>query len=527
MRGPGQNCTTVSQSSWRPQPGTVALLAILLLGTGLRCLYANAPLLDAHRWRQVDTAAIARNLYEDSFNIFYPQIDWGGRHGYVESEFPIVPALTALVYMATGPDERLGRFVAIGFSAAAIFAIYALAAELLGQAGGRAAAFLLAISPSAVYYGRTVMPEAPMLFFSIAGLLGFVRYFRTGSRRALVAGSSAAALAWLAKPVALVIVAPILGVAWNSRGRRVLQDRAFVIAFVSAFAIAAAWYVHAVMIYHETGLTFGIGYPTMTYPAMYASGPWRSFSKWSTIELLTSSAFYWKMARQIYFFHLTPLGLGVAAAGWFFWRRNDRRTVPDLWLLAVAAFILVAGKGNSNHDYYQLPLVPVAALYFGAAAAPVFDGAVIRKHVGTGRGAALALGTLLFGFGLLSFYFSGVVRSHFRPDNLDTPIREAGAAMERVVPADALMVVVDYGVNSPMLLYYAHRRGWSFDLPSINAETVQNLQHFGARYFAATDWPKLQTQRPDLKWYLELHQRVALDRAPAKAALFDLSKRRD
>jgi 4-amino-4-deoxy-L-arabinose transferase-like glycosyltransferase len=490
-------------------------------------LYADAPLLDAHRWRQVDTAAIARNFYEDSFNIFYPQIDWGGRHGYVESEFPIVSALTALIYSVAGPDERFGRFVAIGFSVAAIVAIYALAGELLGQAGGRAAAFLLAISPSAVYYGRTVMPEAPMLFFSIAGLLGFVRYFRTGSSRALVAGASACALAWLAKPVALVIVAPILGVAWNSRGRRFLQDRAFVIAFVSAFALAAAWYLHAMMIYHETGLTFGIGYPTMTYPAIYATGPWYPFSKWSTLELLGSSAFYRKMATQIYFLHLTPLGLGVAAVGWFFWRRNDRRIVPDLWLLGVVAFILAAGKGNSNHDYYQLPLVPVAALYFGAAAAPVFDGAVIRKHVGTGGGAMLSLGALLFAFGLMSFYFSGIVRSHFRPSNLDTRIRDAGTAMERVVPADALMVVVEYGVNSPMLLYYAHRRGWSFDLRSINAETVQNLQHFGARYFAATDWPRLQAQRPELNQYLELHKRVELARAPARVALFDLSRRRE
>ncbi len=324
-----------------------------------------------------------------------------------------------------------------------------------------------------------------------------------------------------------MIVAPILGAAWNSRGRRLLQDRAFVIAFASAFVIAAAWYVHAVMIYHETGLTFGIAYPTMTYPAIYATGPWRSFSKWSTLELLTDSAFYRKMATQIYFLHLTPLGLGLAAAGWFFWRRNERRTVPDLWLLAVAAFILVAGKGNSNHDYYQLPLVPVAALYFGAAAAPVFDGAVIRSYVGNGRGTTLALGALLCGFGLLSFFFSGVVRSHFRPNNLDTSIRRAGVAMERVVPADALMVVVDYGVNSPMLLYYAHRRGWSFDLRSINAETVQNLQHFGARYFAATDWPRLQAQRPELKWYLELHKRVELEGAPVKAVLFDLSKRHD
>ena len=38
----------------------LALAAILLLGIGLRLLYITSPLLDAHRWRQIDTAVMAR-----------------------------------------------------------------------------------------------------------------------------------------------------------------------------------------------------------------------------------------------------------------------------------------------------------------------------------------------------------------------------------------------------------------------------------------------------------------------------------
>ena len=36
------------------------LAAIVLLGIGLRLLYISSPLLDAHRWRQIDTAVMAR-----------------------------------------------------------------------------------------------------------------------------------------------------------------------------------------------------------------------------------------------------------------------------------------------------------------------------------------------------------------------------------------------------------------------------------------------------------------------------------
>ena len=39
-------------------------------------------------------------------------------------------------------------------------------------------------------------------------------------------------------------------------------------------------------------------------------------------------------------------------------------------------FILAAGAGHMGHDYYQLPLVPICALYFSAVAGPAFDAGV-------------------------------------------------------------------------------------------------------------------------------------------------------
>ena len=54
--------------------------------------------------------------------MFYPQVDWGGRDGYVESEFPLVPALAAGLYEVFGPLDYLGRLVAMVFSTATIVA---------------------------------------------------------------------------------------------------------------------------------------------------------------------------------------------------------------------------------------------------------------------------------------------------------------------------------------------------------------------------------------------------------------------
>ena len=49
---------------------------------------------------------MARNFYEGSFFPFDPQVDWGGRTGYLEAEFPLVPALIAILYQADSGSTR-------------------------------------------------------------------------------------------------------------------------------------------------------------------------------------------------------------------------------------------------------------------------------------------------------------------------------------------------------------------------------------------------------------------------------------
>ena len=507
-----------------PRRAWLPLVFILLLGAGLRLLYLQTPLLDAHRWRQVDTAAIARNFHEIRFNIFYPQVDWGGPEAYVETEFPLLPALTAALYRIFGQQDYLGRVVAVVFSIATIVAMFGLARELLGPGGGLAAAFLLAVSPAAAYFGRTFMPDALMLFFWVSGVWGFVRYFKAGSRKAVWLGSAATGLACLTKIPAVMMLAPIAAAAWHFRGWSAVRDRAFLLALAVPLAATAAWYYHAYTLYDQTGLTFGIlVHPAKTYPLTIAPGPWLStFSKWSTPELLTDSGFYITLLGRLHHFYLLPWGLAGALLGFVLWPLSGGRLVADAWLLALVAFVLVAGQGNLSHDYYQLPIVPAGALYFGAVAGAVFDGSWRPVQ---GRGLARAV--VLTIVAIVGFYYSGVVNSHFRPDNLDVRLWEAGQATARVVPEDALVVVTDdYGVTSPLLLYFAHRKGWSFDVENLNPHVLEHLRRKGARYFVSTVWPRVVSERPEAAAYLQLHPQMELHGAPRDTVVFDLSGRR-
>lgn len=507
------------------QGAGVALALILALGACLRLLHVNADFLDAHAWRQLDTAAMARNFCEGSFIPFDPQVDWGGRHGALEAEFPLIPAIIAVLYRIAGVHEILGRLVIIAFSLGLVWCTYRLALALDGRpAVGRAAAFLVAISPAAVFFGRIVIPDTPMVFFSALALLAFVEFGRSGSTRWLVAGAVALALACLVKLPAVFVGPAIATALVRARGWRVFRDWRVWAAGVVPLAITAAWYWHAHLVFERTGLTMGIfGTQAKIYPAYVSPGPWPSeYSKWSTTALLSDSDFYRRMFMRFYHFLLLPVGFVGAIVGALLWRRGAG-PVLAAWLVSMIAFVFIAGEVHRVHEYYQLPFVVMAAVTFGVVAWPLFDAEWLRRAVGKGNVGIVASAAVVTVVGLASFYASSVTQAYFAPRGGAVRMQEAGRAIDAATADNDLAIVVDdYGIMSPILLYFAHIKGWSFDPADVRPEVIDNLRRLGARYFVSTRWSEVKKTRPDAAAFLEQYREVPLPGAPNDTLMFDL-----
>ena len=501
-----------------------ALVVLLAFGAALRLLYLNTPYVDAHGWRQIDTAAIARNFSEGSLNPFYPRVDWGGAEGIVESEFPLVPWILACLSRVLGFHDWLGRLLGIAFSLGLIVATYWLAFRLEGRASfARAAALLMAFSPAAVFFGRTVMPDTPMLLFVVLSMSAFVAFAGGGPRRHLWAGAAWLALACLVKLPAIVAGLPVVVVLLYHRGLTVLRDWRVALTGAVALLVVGAWYWHASRIYAETGLTFGIlGAPAKTYPSWISPGPWPSvFSKWSTLELLRDPAFYERMFARLYHFHLTPIALVCAAIGACLWRAPGRVLVHG-WLAAMVLFILVAGEGHRAHDYYQLPFVAIAALYFAVVVWPLLDVPWLRAR-GIGATGRLALWSVMGLLAVTAFYYSGVTQTHFRSNGLDTRTLQAAGAVDAVTHDGSLAIVVDdYGITSPILFYYAHLKGWSFDVGDVSPRVIETLRGMRARYFVTTRWGALAAERPEAAQHLRYFTEMSVPGAPADVKVFEL-----
>ena len=256
------------------------------------------------------------------------------------------------------------------FSLGTIWALFALGARLFGAPAGRAAAFLMAISPSAVFFGRFFISDTPMLFFSVAALLAWVVYLDTGRTAAAVAGAIAAALAFLVKLPAVIMLAPIAWAAWEAKGWSALKDRRLMLGLTAAIGATALWYWHADMLFHQAGLGVAIWHQAGSYPASIAvaAGPWAGVYNVANFSLLRRADFYTQMIDRIWALHLTPGGFILALIGLLAMWRRPRRQIVDVWMAVVILYMLMTAEGNRNHEYYQLPLIPPARCCSPAAA---------------------------------------------------------------------------------------------------------------------------------------------------------------
>jgi len=523
--------TTIHREAERRPSFDLAIFLIILLGLAFRLYRIDFPMVDGHSWRQITNADIARHYTEGSLNLFAPRVSWGGLNGVVGMEFPLLQYLTGLLWRVTGELHAIARLVAVAFSVAGIAAIYSLGTRLFGRPAGRAAAFLLAVSPSAVYFGRSFLSDTPMMTLMIVALVAWDRYFdRPSNPRAIVA-AALTMLCALVKLPAILVLAPMAGLAWARGGWPGVFDRRLVAGVVASVAVVAGWYWYADRIYLETGLTQAVFRPSGTYPQDQAPGVvYTSISHFATTDRLTDLSFWWDMVARFWRMHLTPLGfLAVALSPLALWRQRLGAAV-GLWVLGGLALLIVSAEGQWQHEFHQLPFLPPLMLAFGVIAAPAFDGARVARFRKPPLSVSLAA-MALTAIAVASFVASPVRHDLYRTTPEYAPATyfiHFGNVIQAAVPPDALVVTVDYergGANSPMLLFFSRRQGWSFDLSTISPAVIENLRvRYGAQFFATAIGKEIGRERQAVLDYLAQFETVPTPPQADQLLLVDLRR---
>jgi Dolichyl-phosphate-mannose-protein mannosyltransferase len=470
-----------------PYRGSQLLIGLSILAVAARLIFIDQPYVDHWSWRQSDVAAIARNFLQNGFRFGYPQIDWAGNApGYVGTEFSILPFIAAVCYKFAGVHEWIGRIQAVILFAVSLPFFFLLVREIFGSTAALWASFFYSFTPLNVFAGRSFMPDVPSLSFAVVGLYFFLRWVEHGEYSSFFVAAIAISLSLLIKITSIVIVAPLVYLAvaafsdrQNSRkgdlqiAPAVLETPApcvgawrtplkFVLFAGIALLPSSIWYWHA----HQIAEKF--------YPHhFFGAGGIR----------VESFAWYWHIAQQTLVSSLTPLLSLMALIGLLVAPRSKYSRFFHWWLVAMVLFIIAVGYGN-RHLWYQLPLVPIAAAFAGAACA--FVGSKISSRV-----IVVTLSVLLVSsFTTLAFW---CIQPFYQSSAAQ--LRDAGLELKKVTPPDAFIVAADMG--DPTIFYYAERKGWHFlendaiynGTPDDSEQAIENLERLrrrGATHFVFT-----------------------------------------
>jgi hypothetical protein len=470
-------------SVWHAALGAVLLLALVLRLKGI-----HAPLLDHPGWRQGDTAAIARNFATLDANPFHPQADYDGPPpNYVELELQIVPYLASLLYRLFGIHEIFGRLISIAFSLVnvatlAYFARWLFAwrsperAQAFDSAGigGLVAALAFAIYPGSTYYGRTFMPDTAMTALATAALFaGSVWIVERGAAfgRSFALAAGLAALAILAKPVAIVILVPLAVMLLARLGpRAALRPAVWAFAALAVVPYAAYdAYLRGIAEWHwASGITAKHVVPGLR--AAFAS----------------PTAFTAKLGRfrdalgMLAGTMLGPVGAATFLVALVVPVRARSRSLLFGWLAAglLYAYVVVTVE---RVDYYLYLFLPLAALWTGGLAEYL-----TRLSAGRAPSRTFAGGAALVVLAAALWTGHAAVRPYYAYSH---EVYRRARALNATLPAGALIVMGHY---DPSVLYYIGRKGWEEDPFLWTPFDEESAIRKGARAFVSIEDRRLR-----------------------------------
>ncbi|MBI4827692.1 MAG: glycosyltransferase family 39 protein [Nitrospinae bacterium] len=151
----------------------VSIIAFALLQTP----FLFTPPDHSHTWRQCDTAAIARNYYEEDNQIFFPRIDvrGGETDGVTGMEFPFYSYLVYLSYEILGFHHGIGKGVSLVFALASLVLCRLWVRGIAGHMLADVATVTLASSTLFFAYASKTLPEMTALCLHFAALVCFQR----------------------------------------------------------------------------------------------------------------------------------------------------------------------------------------------------------------------------------------------------------------------------------------------------------------------------------------------------------------
>lgn len=423
------------------------------------------PIADWHSWRQSDTSAVSKFLIKDNFNIMYPRyfdisnVQSGKDNplGLRYVEFPLYNLAQAGSYVLLGHFtlEEWGRLVTIFSSLLSCVFIYLLGKRYANTTVGISAAAFYAFIPYNIYYGRTILPDPSMAMAVLGATYFYSRWVDTQKNFEKIIFYLLSFLflscAYLLKPYTIFFLLPIFWITWSRYGLASGKKILVWLFFTMTLIPLGLWRVW--MLQHPEGI------PASSW--LLNGGNIR----------FTGAFFYWIFSIRLGRLILGGWGISIVLMG-LLSRKTKNYGFFVASALASLAYIVVIARGNVQHDYYQILIIPTLSFFFGLGADFLLN---ISKY---GLSKYLSLAVLLVCTLFMIAFRWYDVRDYFNINNPSLII--AGKAVSEVTPENAKIVAPMDGDTT--FLYQANRQGW----PSFEHD-LPTLIHMGADYLVVVN----------------------------------------
>ncbi|MBD2613112.1 MAG: ArnT family glycosyltransferase [Nostoc sp. ZfuVER08] len=441
------------------------LLFLLTLAIAIRIYNINSPIIGIHSWRQSDTAAMARNFYENNFNLFYPQIDWGGNSpGYCETEFPIYSFIVALIYkIFGGVSEFWGRFFSILCFLVALYFLYQLIVKILDQKTASWSCLFFVILPLNVYYSRTFQPESMLLMCSVIGIYYFINWLDFEKQQDLILSGSFVALACLIKVLPIIYLGiPIFYLAWAKYNIRVFYQISLWIYSILILMSVAAWYYHAHQLFLDYGNTFGF---------------WSGSTNRYNYNIVLSWRFWTEIFFRTVVRHFAIFGFPIFLLGLFITRKTRQEYVLDIWLISVILTWVLVPITSLVHEYYQLQFMLPAVIFMGKACSYYLE-----QAAGQFNYKKAILGCLCLTVAAGSVIYT--VDYMFKERTDKSAVFQLAQQVKANTKSESLIIATT--ASDPTLLYLSHRKGWLINHNDVTEEFILSKAKLGAKYLVGS-----------------------------------------
>ncbi|MEK7551295.1 MAG: glycosyltransferase family 39 protein [Patescibacteria group bacterium] len=424
----------------------ILLIVFFILGFVFRLYRFDSPIADWHSWRQADTSSVSRNFVENGFDLLHPKFDdlsnvpsgLDNPEGYRFVEFPIYNFLQGFLFKSLGilTLEEWGRLVSIGASMLSAVFLFLIVKRRFGASAAFISFVFFLFLPFNIYFSRTILPDPSMVTAILGGIYFFGQWIDlvdTNNKKKwlyFILSLVFTSVSFLIKPYALFFTLPIIYMSFEKFGFSVLKKwQLYIFAVLSVIPLA---------LWRMWMTNFPAGIPASNW--LFNEGNIR----------FKGAYFYWLFGERISRLILGYFGLPLLILG--FLRLNLKKELLFLlsFVLSSLIYMVVIARGNVQHDYYQILIIPSLCMLLGVG------GVFLTKPLGQVNKyvfySVFLVCTILSI--MLSWYY---VRDYY---NINNPsIISAGAAVDRITPKDAKIIANYNGDTS--FLYQTKRKGWA------------------------------------------------------------------